>query len=187
MEKIQATMIFEILGRPAEHIKTALASLVDKIGAEKGIKVIEKTIHEPTEVKESKDLYTTFAEVSVEFDSLANYFGTIFTYMPANIEIISPVKFDISNLDLNELGNKLIARLHEYDSITKKFIYERNFLLKKLNEVAPHLFKEKFQPKKLEEQVNKEGDMSGNLGSIHKEGDTSIDNKTEKKAKKPKK
>jgi len=181
MEKIRATMIFEILGRPAEHIKTALASLVDKIGAEKGIKVIEKTIHEPTEVKESKDLYTTFAEVSVEFDSLANYFGTIFTYMPANIEIISPVKFDISNLDLNELGNKLIARLHEYDSITKKFIYERNFLLKKLNEVAPHLFKEKFQPKKLEEQVSEVED------SKQKEGDISIDNKTEKKAKKPKK
>ena len=181
MEKIRATMIFEILGRPAEHIKTALASLVEKIGSEKGIKVTEKTIHEPTEVKESKDLYTTFAEVSVEFDSIANYFGTIFTYMPANIEIISPVKFDISNLDLNELGNKLIARLHEYDSITKKFIYERNFLLKKLNEIAPHLFKEEFQPKKLEEQLSEGKD------SKQKEGDISIDNKTEKKVKKPKK
>lgn len=146
MGNIQATLILEILGRPAEHIKSALVSLVDKLGGEKGIKVIDKTIHEPKPVKESADLFTTFAEVSIEFESLANYFGIIFTYMPANVEITSPTEFKISNTELSELGNKLLGRLHDYDAITKKMVYERNFLVNKLREVAPHLFKKPASP-----------------------------------------
>lgn len=141
MEKIQATLILEILGRPAEHIKSALVALVERLGTEKGVTVTAKTIHEPTPVKESKDLFTTFAEVSVEFESIANYFGIIFTYMPANVELISPTEFKISNTELSELGNRLLIQLHNYDAITKKMLFERNFLVKKLREAAPHLFK----------------------------------------------
>lgn len=141
MDKIKADLVFEILGRPAEHIKTALSSLIEKLGTEKGVKVIEKKIHEPTEVKESKDLYTTFSEVSVEFDSIENLFGITFVYMPAHVEIISPTNFTLTNLHLNELSNTILARLHNYDAIAKKLIYEKDFLVNKLREVAPQLFK----------------------------------------------
>ena len=78
MDKIKATLVLEILGKPAEHIKSALVSLVEKLGTEKGVRVIDKTIHEPLPVKESKEIFTTFAEVSAEFDSLSNYFGILF-------------------------------------------------------------------------------------------------------------
>ncbi len=140
MGEIKATLVLEILGRPAEHLKNALTELIDKLGAEKGIKILDKTVHEPAAVKEGKDLFTSFAEVSVEFETLENYFGTIFAYMPAHIEINSPSKFPLSNAELNEFGNKLLARLHDYDAITKKFIFERNFLINKLKESAPELF-----------------------------------------------
>lgn len=146
MDKIKATLVLEILGKPAEHIKSALVSLIEKLGAEQGVAVIEKTIHEPSLVKDSKEIFTAFAEVSVEFNALENYFGILFAYMPSHVEITSPLNFSISNTDFNELGNKLLARLHDYDAITKKFVYERNFLLNKLREVAPNLFKEKTAP-----------------------------------------
>lgn len=152
--KIQADLIFEILGRPPEHIKEALDSLIKRFGAEPGIKVKSSKIHEPSPVKDSKDLYTTFAEASVEFDSLANYFGIIFAYMPANIEITSPETITLSNIDFNELGNRLLARLHDYDAVTKKFIYERKFLMEKLQEFAPHLFKKTDQTESKEEKNN---------------------------------
>jgi hypothetical protein len=140
MSNIKADLIFEILGRPAEQLKTALNSLLEKLGNEKGIRVIEKKVHEPTEVKETKDVYTTFAEVSAEFNAIENLLGVLFAYMPAHVEIISPANFDITNIHLNDLSNKLLSRLHNYDAITKKFIYERDFLLEKLKEVAPQLF-----------------------------------------------
>lgn len=154
--KIQAGLIIEILGKPAGHIKDALGGLIKKLGSEQGVKVIESKIHEPRLVKDSKEVYTTFAEVSVEFDSLANYFGVMFAYMPAHIEITSPEKFPLSNAELNELGNRLLARLHDYDGLTKKFIYERNFLAKKLQEVAPHLFKEQEEVQQTNKEIPKE-------------------------------
>ena len=142
MEKLRANLILEILGRPKEHIVEALNELVNKLGSEGGIKIIEKKIHEPISVKEAKDLFTTFADVLIELDSLENYFGIMFAYMPANFEIINPEKLTLSNVNLNDLASKLIHRLHDYDAITKKALVDNELLAKKLHEVAPHLFKQ---------------------------------------------
>ena len=142
MEKLRANLILEILGRPKEHVTDALKELVNKLGSEGGIKIIEKKIHEPISVQDANNLFTTFADVLIELDSLENYFGIMFAYMPANFEIINPEKLTLSNVNLNDLASKLIHRLHDYDAITKKALVDNEFLAKKLHEVAPHLFKQ---------------------------------------------
>ena len=172
MEKIQAQLILEILGRPAEHVKEALNTMVMKLGAEPGIKLIEKTYHEPIKVPESKDLYTSFAEVIIEFEKIENYFGVIFAYMPAHIEIIHPTNFSFSNFDFNELGNKIIHRLHEYDALTKTVVNERNFLFEKLKECNPELAKQLTAKPKEPEQKEK-----------HKKQEKKLANKKSKKKK----
>ncbi len=134
MAKIQANFVLEILGRPAEHIKSAITELVTKIGTEKGVKIIDKAIQEPIAVKDVKDLFTTFAELTLELDSLQNYLGILFAYMPSHTELIYPEKLTFVNTEVNDLANKLISRLHEYDAITKKALIERDILLKKMNE-----------------------------------------------------
>jgi len=141
MEKIHATLMIEILGKPEEHIKEAMRTLITKLGAEKGVQVLNKTYHEPKKI-ENSDLFTTFAEADVELDSLSNYFGIIFAYMPSHIEITSPEKITLSNHDLNELGGALAQRLHNYDAITKQAIGEKEFVLEKLRESAPEVFKQ---------------------------------------------
>ena len=140
MTELQANIVLEILGRPPEHGKQALNVLIEKLGFEKGVKVLEKTIHEPIRVENSKDLFTTFAEITLKLESINNYLGILFAYMPSHIELIHPEKINLTNIDLNELGNKLISRLHEYDAITKKALLEHEIIVKKLYEVAPHLF-----------------------------------------------
>jgi hypothetical protein len=142
MEKIRANLIIEILGRPPENVTEALTGIVDKLNTEKGMKIIDKTIHKPVTVKDSKDLYTSFAEVMVELDSVAHYFQVLFAYMPSHIEIISPSTIDLSNYDLNQIGNILAQRLHNYDAVAKNTIAERDIILEKLREIAPHLFKQ---------------------------------------------
>src|SRR3989344_5482174 len=122
MEKIQAVMILEILGKPADHVKNSLTELVGKLGEEQGIKVLNKEIHEPLPVKDSADLFTTFAEVEVEFETIEKYLAVLFAYMPSNVEIIHPEKFQLTSAYLNELGNKVIQRMHNYDAITKKIL-----------------------------------------------------------------
>ena len=44
MDKLIVSMILEILGRPAEHVTEALKGIVEKIGAEKGVKLLKKTL-----------------------------------------------------------------------------------------------------------------------------------------------
>lgn len=140
MDKLRVSIIIEILGRPPEHVTEALNSLVSKLGAENGVKIIDKIIHEPQPVKDSQNLFTAFTEVEFEIDSITKLFGIIFAYLPSHVEIISPEKIVLQNAELGELGSRLSERLHEYDAVAKRLVVERDELAKKLYEVAPHLF-----------------------------------------------
>lgn len=139
-------MILEILGRPKENIISAMHEIVSRLGTEKGVAVKEKTVHDAVQVKDAENLFTTFAELTVEFDSLLDYFAVMFTYMPSNIAIIYPEKLTIKNEDLTFIGNKVIQRLHEYDAIVKNTVMEKDIISRKLQEVAPYLFKQAPQP-----------------------------------------
>ena len=120
--------------------------------AETGVKILEKKIHEPHPL-ETSDLFTAFAEVSVTFDTIAEYIGIVFAYMPSHIEVIQPENLALRNTDLNEIAGIIIQRLHSYDALVKGVMNERSALAAKLKEVAPHLFKEEQEsaPKTSEE------------------------------------
>ena len=148
--KLKVNMILEILGRPPEHITEALNQLITKLGTEKGVKILSKTLHEPKPIEKSRGLFTAFAEVTVEMESINNYFGILFGYMPSHIELLEPEKIELTNFDLAELANTLITRLHGYDAIAKKMMSDREFLIQKLREVAPHMFREQ---KNLEQEI----------------------------------
>ena len=66
----------------------------------------------------------------------------MFGYMPSNIEIISPEKLTLQNIDLNEIGNGLVSRLHNYDAIAKRLVVEKEFLLSKIKELSPETYKQ---------------------------------------------
>ncbi len=140
MEKLQARLIIEILGRPIENVKQAMIGIIDKMASEKGVKIIDKKIHEPILVQDQKDLFTTFSEIEVELDSVYNFMGVIFAYMPSHIELISPNKIELRNEELNDLANHLTNRLHSYDAITKQMIFERDAVIKRLRVVSPSDF-----------------------------------------------
>lgn len=151
MPNIQVQFIIEILGRPQEHIKQALQKLLENLNTEKGVCVLEKTIHEPKQI-EGKDIYTAFADVTLEVDKPSNLLYLVFAYMPSHIEIIAPETTALTKTDFSELANGITSRLHQYDSIAKKMLADRQILLKKLQEVAPYLFKKELK----EEQKAKE-------------------------------
>lgn len=144
MEKLQVNIVIEIMGRPKEHLQEALQSLFTRMASEKGIKILEKEIHEPIEVKDS-NLFTAFMELTLELDSFPLLTAIVFTYMPSHIELIKPERITLSNYDLNDMSNAIIQRLHHYDSVAKQMLAEKEILMKKLYEVAPHLFKKENQ------------------------------------------
>jgi len=140
MAEIKAIIIFEMLGRPPEHVKTALADFIDKIGKEEGVKITNKKISEPKRVKNAEqEFYTSFAETEITFDNLNTLLKIVFIGMPSHIEIIYPEEIKLKNFDLNTVVNELTRRLHQYDEIVKRLAIERQMMVKQLQEQAKML------------------------------------------------
>jgi hypothetical protein len=143
-QKIISNIVFEMLGRPKEHLSDTMKQLLEAVGAEKGIKINDRKIHEPKKV-ENKDengkeipggeLFSTFSEAEIECENLFYLLSIMFRYMPSHVEIIYPEKFSLSNADLNSLANEIITRLHNYDSIAKSALMNNQLLAKRLQEI----------------------------------------------------
>lgn len=155
-EKIRASFILEILGRPKEHLENSLKGIVEKLGNENGVNIIESKLHEPKLLKEplregseeikekikksgmtiENELFTTFAEIETELDDLNALMVIAFNYMPSNIEITHPEKFLLKNADIGSILTNTILRLHRYDELVKKISVDKSILEDKLRELT---------------------------------------------------
>lgn len=135
-KEIKGVFIFEMLGRPPEHLKDTLTKFIDRISEEKDIEVLNRKISEPRRLEESQqELYTIFAETEIGFKEIKDALRIIFTYMPSNVEIIEPREFKMKNFEINNLMNELIGKLHQYDEIAKRITMEKSILQRKLQEL----------------------------------------------------
>lgn len=123
------------MGRPPEHLTETLENMIDSIGKEKGVKIINKKIHTPKELENEKGFYTNFAEIEIELEKVHHLALIAIKYMPAHIEIISPDTLVIDNNRWNELFNDILRKLHGYDEITKITMLQRAQLEKKVKEL----------------------------------------------------
>ena len=134
---VQAMLIFEIIGRPAENLVKTLEEIIKKIDEEKGVEVKSKDIKEPTTMKDQKDFFTTFAEVEVEVEEILYLALLMFKYMPAHIEIVSPELIALTNNGWGEILSELTRRLHGYDEIARVLKFQNNQMQEKLKELMP--------------------------------------------------
>ena len=134
---IQAMLIFEIIGRPAENLVKTLENIIKQIDEEKGVEVKSKNIKEPVLMKDQKDFYTTFAEVEVEVEEVLYLALLMFKYMPAHIEVISPELIALTNNGWGEILSELTRRLHGYDEVARVLRFQNNQMQEKLSELIP--------------------------------------------------
>lgn len=134
--KFVARLVLEVMGKPKEHLIETLEDLSKKISEEKGVKLEEKKIHEPTLVKDQKDLFTTFAEIEVEVENPGFLALLMFKYMPAHIEVISPENFVMTNNSYADILNEVTRRLHGYDELARVFQMEKAMMEKKIKELS---------------------------------------------------
>jgi len=147
-QKVNSMLIFEIIGRPAEHLVETLKTIIGNIGNEPGVKVLSSDVKEPAPMKDSKDMFTTFAEVDVEVDEILYLAVLMFKYMPAYVEISSPEKMILTNQGMGDIFNEIVRKLHGYDEVARVLQVEKQILENKLREVLEG-------QKKLEENISK--------------------------------
>ena len=134
-KKITAVMILEIIGKPAEHLVETLEQISKEMGEEKGVKMINKKISEPVELKERKDFFTAFAEIEIEIDEALQLAILMFKYMPAHVEVISPESLVLTNNEYGDILSELTRRLHKYDEVARVVQMEKDILEKKLKSI----------------------------------------------------
>jgi len=147
-DKIRTLFIFEILGKPAEHIKESLEKMVEKLGEQKGIDIVRKDIREPKKAESkdkegktvvSEEMYSTFAEVEIETEDINLILAIVLNMLPAHVEILEPIEYKFKNFELSSFLSELTVKIHRYDEVAKVLMLERNQLLKKLEFVEQKL------------------------------------------------
>jgi hypothetical protein len=137
MAEIKTILIFEMLGRPPEHLKDTFVKYIEKLSKEEGIEIFDKKINEPKRIEDAKqEIYSTFAEVEADFKDISSLMKIIFVYMPSHIEITSPSSINFKNSELTALMNELTRKMHQYDELAKRLIIEKQILEKKIQEQA---------------------------------------------------
>jgi hypothetical protein len=110
-----------------------LEQLLDQIGENKGIEVINRKVHPPAVIDEEKkkqvgvseDIFTTFAEVEMEIDGLSLLYTLVMNTLPSSIEIMEPTELRIKSFDLSNSLSELAAKLHRYDEVAKGIEMEK--------------------------------------------------------------
>jgi len=151
-QKIRAMFIFEIMGRPANHIVEGMELFLNKLAEVQGIKIASRKIHEPKLVENGDGLFTTFAEIEVVVDKLDLLFLIMFNMFPSHVEIIEPEELSLNNFELTSIMAELALKLHRYEQVTKGLTGEREILIKRLKEVDPGFFK-KMDVQSIEEET----------------------------------
>lgn len=169
-ETIKSMFIFEIMGRPPEHIKQVMEEFIDKLSEIQGIKIISRKVHEPKLIQNEKvtDIFTTFAEVEMSLVSINLVFDVVLNMLPAHIEIIEPEDIRIKNVELSSSLSNLAVKLHRYDEVAKAALIHEDRFKKKIEELQAKIDKLEGKEKIIEDSKD-------------------LDNKEEKKTKKNKK
>jgi len=118
--------VIEIVGSPKEHVEKILGLVVEKIKKEE-LKILRV---DAFDAKEVKKLWSCFAEVEIEFETLERFMGFCFDYMPSSIEILEPEELKVESGSFGDILNDLLAKLHQYDMLIKGLKAE-NIVLKR--------------------------------------------------------
>ncbi len=109
---LRVNTVIEIVGSPREHVEDTLRLVLKQLREEKGVDVLGGKVHEP---RAQDVFFSTFAELQVLVKDFATLVGLCFNYMPSSVEVVEPAQFKLAPVDLANLFNDLLGRLHETD------------------------------------------------------------------------
>ena len=166
-QEIKANIVIEMMGRPKDHIVSVMDQFLERMNSEKGVSIVNKKVHDPKIVEQKnnegkiiefpkgKELFSTFSELELGFETVLDLVRVVFVYMPSHVEIISPRKIELENFDLGTVLTEITRKLHQYDAIAKNAMMQNQMLAKKLQEMGVEGvggFKEKIEKEKVDEK-----------------------------------
>lgn len=134
LSKITAIVILEIAGKPKEHVEATIKNYTEKIVKEFTVKS-----NKIAEVEEKDGVFSTFAEMDIDFDSLGKLIGFCFDYMPASVDIIEPENLNLTSPEATGLINDMISNLHHINMAFREVAVENDFLKRNMKNLVKNL------------------------------------------------
>lgn len=105
--RVSIKAIIDVAGKPESLVSKTLDKVIEKLEADKTLKVVEIIKAEPDLQDEQSGMYTAFIEVDLEFANIRHAMNFIVEYLPTSIEILEPESINVSNEQLNEVLNDM--------------------------------------------------------------------------------
>ncbi len=109
-------VIIEVLGTPKEHVEKTLKAVIEKIKEDDSLTVLKGKVFKP---KPQGKFFSTFTEAEIIFESFADLASFCLDFLPSSVEIIEPLELKTKSVDVTEVLNDLLAKLHNIDMVLK--------------------------------------------------------------------
>lgn len=130
---IRCRAIIEVLGKPKEHVETAIKEYVEHIRQDHELVIMNEDFSDAQEQEGS--MWSKFVEIDIVIKGTKKLISFCFEYMPSSIEVVKPSHLILTNPELSNFLNDLQARLHSVDMIVKQQKAENDFLRKNMHAV----------------------------------------------------
>ncbi len=178
--------ILEVLGKPKEHIETAIKEYVKKIKDDSEYIILKESYSESSP---QGQLWSIYAELEIVARDVTKLIGFCFEYMPSSVEIIKPDQFALEHHIVTGFLNDLQSRLHNVDMVVKKLKAENDLLRRNLKSALENIITVllKMNPMNIDELsiytgINKE-ELQNLLEKMQTENKIKVENNNYKLAK----
>ena len=128
---IRVHMIFELVGKPKEHVEKALKEYITAIKGDQEIEMVSEDFAQP--IEQEGGLFSTFCECEMLVKNMEKMTWLCFNFMPASVEIIEPDTVTMQAKELTNWLNDLLSKLHEVSLIAKNMNMKNKMLVKNMN------------------------------------------------------
>jgi len=129
MRNVVSRVIVEIIGAPKEHVDSVVEQVVDSLKDRDGVKLLTSKTFEPAETENK--LWSGFCEMEIQTSTISKLMDFCFDFMPSSVEILHPTETEMKAMDVQNLMNDMLGRLHHYNTIIKTLHAENTHLKSK--------------------------------------------------------
>lgn len=119
--------VIEVLGKPKQHVDASLKGYIKKLKEDKHYMVLREECAD-TKKQDNSELWTAFAELEINVQSISDLINFCFDYMPSVVEITDPEELKLNNRNISAFLNDLQAKLHNVDMLAKQLRVENDTL-----------------------------------------------------------
>lgn len=130
-ENLVVRTIFEVIGRPKEHVEKTIKAYIENIKTDSQIKVLKEDYDAAEEIEEG--MFSAICEVELDVATIEKLTWLSMNFSPASIEVISPPALSLNDKDITHWLNDLLSKLHEIGVQQKALSSQNEGIIRNFN------------------------------------------------------